>query len=414
MTFRVILRKDVIYKNNTSPLCLLFFHDNRKKSVGLGVSVVRSCWDAQAQKVTDDCPDRDDIQFQITAKIKEYEKKIKKLEALEIPVTFEALFETIGKRMDCTVGDYFRQIIDRLEKVEKYGSASKHKVTLALMSQFRSVNMRFDELDLTCLREFEIFLSQKGNVNNSCNYAAFQYWQLYLIEILHQTTTRDNNKNNRRKLYLIKILHQTTTSTYLIYSYYLLYLIEILHQTTTAAHPGFTSKVLYLIEILHQTTTEDWGSIKKHWLYLIEILHQTTTAAAVFKIAKGCILSKFYIKPQLRLERELARCSCILSKFYIKPQQIVRALIVQIVVSYRNSTSNHNEPLALIKIRGVVSYRNSTSNHNYRGKKRVVIALYLIEILHQTTTRVLVWMPLCRCILSKFYIKPQHWSNQKL
>ena len=189
MTFRVILRKDVIYKNNTSPLCLLFFHDNRKKSVGLGVSVVRSCWDAQAQKVTDDCPDRDDIQFQITAKIKEYEKKIKKLEALEIPVTFEALFETIGKRMDCTVGYYFRQIIDRLEKVEKYGSASKHKVTLALMSQFRSVNMRFDELDLTCLREFEIFLSQKGNVNNSCNYAAFQYWQLYLIEILHQTTT---------------------------------------------------------------------------------------------------------------------------------------------------------------------------------------------------------------------------------
>ena len=167
MTFKVIIRTDVIYKDNTSPLCLLFFHDGRKKSVGLGVSVVRSCWDAQAQKVTDDCPDRDDIQFQITAKIKEYEKKIKKLEALEIPVTFETLFETIGKRMDCTVGDYFRQIIDRLEKVEKYGSASKHKVTLALMSQFRSVNMRFDELDLTYLREFEIFLRQRGNVNNS-------------------------------------------------------------------------------------------------------------------------------------------------------------------------------------------------------------------------------------------------------
>ena len=167
MTFRVILRKDVIYKNNTSPLCLLFFHDNRRKSVGLGVSVAPQYWDADAQKVMEDCPDRDDIQFQITAKIKEYEKKIKKLEALEIPVTFETLFETIGKRMDCTVGDYFRQIIDRLEKVEKYGSASKHKVTLALMSQFRSVNMRFEELDLTYLREFEIFLRQRGNVNNS-------------------------------------------------------------------------------------------------------------------------------------------------------------------------------------------------------------------------------------------------------
>lgn len=84
---------------------------------------------------------------------------------------------------------YTPQIIERLEKVEKYSSASKHKVTLVLVSQFRSVNMRFDELDLTYLREFEIFLSQKGNVNNSCNYAAFQYCRLYLIEILHQTTT---------------------------------------------------------------------------------------------------------------------------------------------------------------------------------------------------------------------------------
>uniref|UniRef100_UPI00261C7702 Arm DNA-binding domain-containing protein n=1 Tax=uncultured Alistipes sp. TaxID=538949 RepID=UPI00261C7702 len=72
MTFRVILRKDVIYKNNTSPLCLLFFHDNRKKSVGLGVSVAREYWDAESQKVMDNCPNRDDIQFQITAKIKEY------------------------------------------------------------------------------------------------------------------------------------------------------------------------------------------------------------------------------------------------------------------------------------------------------------------------------------------------------
>lgn len=98
MTFRVILCKDVIYKNNTSPLCLLFFHDNRKKSVGLGVSVAREYWDAEAQKVTDDCPDRDDIQFQITAKIKAYEKKIKKLEALEIPVTFEMRSDSVVRR----------------------------------------------------------------------------------------------------------------------------------------------------------------------------------------------------------------------------------------------------------------------------------------------------------------------------
>ena len=189
MTINVVCRKDAINRNHLAPLALVFTHDRRRKFVGLGISVVLEHWDFEKQQPTTDCPDGAEIQFQITSKIREYEKKIKKLEVLEIPVTFDTLFEENGKRINCTVGDFFRQIIGRLEKVEKYGSASKHKVTLALMSQFRSVNMRFDELDLTYLREFEIFLSQKGNVNNSCNYAAFQYCRLYLIEILHQTTT---------------------------------------------------------------------------------------------------------------------------------------------------------------------------------------------------------------------------------
>ena len=111
MTFKVICRKDVIYKNNTSPLCLLFFHNGRKKSVGLGVSVDQKYWDQDVQKVTNDCPNRDEIQFRITLQITEYEKKIHRLEALEIPVTFETLFETTSKRLHCTFKEYLAQII---------------------------------------------------------------------------------------------------------------------------------------------------------------------------------------------------------------------------------------------------------------------------------------------------------------
>ena len=33
-------------------------------------------------------------------------------------------------------------------------------------------------------------------------------------------------------------------------------------------------------------------------LYLIEILHQTTTTPAANGVISGCILLKFYIKPQ--------------------------------------------------------------------------------------------------------------------
>lgn len=127
----------------------------------------RDYWDTEAQKVTDDCPDRDNIQFQITAKVKEYEKKIQRLEIMDIPVTFENLFEQNSKRLNCSVGEYLKQTIERLETLGKYGSASKHRSLLSRLSEFRSLNTRFDEIDLAFLRDFELFLRKEGNVNNS-------------------------------------------------------------------------------------------------------------------------------------------------------------------------------------------------------------------------------------------------------
>ena len=77
------------------------------------------------------------------------------------------------------------------------------------------------------------------------------------------------------------------------------------------------------------------------------------------------------------------------------------------VVSYRNSTSNHNYTPASCSRGCVVSYRNSTSNHNPICFGPYLFALYLIEILHQTTTIGVLSRFALRCILSKFYIKPQ-------
>ena len=317
MTINVVCRRDAINRNRLAPLALVFTHDRRRKFVGLGISEALVHWDFDKQQPTADCPDRAEIQFQITSKIREYERKIKKLEVLEIPVTFDTLFEQNGKRINCTVGEYFKQIIERLEKVEKYSSASKHKVTLVLVSQFRSVNMRFDELDLTYLREFEIFLSQKGNVNNSCNYAAFQYCRLYLIEILHQTTTH------------CKCIQFTLCC--ILSKFYI--------------KPQHPSKV--------------------------------------FARYQSCILSKFYIKPQRRNAGHGNTFGCILSKFYIKPQRVRPIRISLIVVSYRNSTSNHNRTTGKNINGAVVSYRNSTSNHNYRGL--LPILLYVVSYRNSTS-----------------------------
>ena len=342
MTINVVCRRDAINRNRLAPLALVFTHDRRRKFVGLGISEALVHWDFDKQQPTADCPDRAEIQFQITSKIREYEKKIKKLEVLEIPVTFDTLFEQNGKRINCTVGEYFKQIIERLEKVEKYSSASKHKVTLVLVSQFRSVNMRFDELDLTYLREFEIFLSQKGNVNNSCNYAAFQYCRLYLIEILHQTTTH------------CKCIQFTLCC--ILSKFY----IKPQHEPLASHIPRCC--ILSKFYIKPQLTPAVRLLVLRCILSKFYIKPQLFIYA--FCLRPCCILSKFYIKPQRRLwgnERDLG---CILSKFYIKPQLRLERELACCVVSYRNSTSNHN----LRKMRGVLA------------------PLYLIEILHQTTT----------------------------
>ena len=135
-----------------------------------------------------------------------------------------------------------------------------------------------------------------------------------------------------------------------------------------------------------------FGTVSVIPLYLIEILHQTTTAEIAWLFVCGCILSKFYIKPQLFVTASYAGVCCILSKFYIKPQLVagsmsnVASCILSkfyikpqradihsrsgIVVSYRNSTSNHNFDNRLSVCRLVVSYRNSTSNHNCRRSTR--------------------------------------------
>ena len=188
---------------------------------------------------------------------------------------------------------------------------------------------------------------------------------LYLIEILHQTTTRPSVAHGPMRLYLIEILHQTTTCSPVGSFLFTLYLIEILHQTTTVEDQFGISSRLYLIEILHQTTTRECSSGSSYRLYLIEILHQTTTWTR--KLVPGVP-------------------GCILSKFYIKPQQQRSSLFLLGVVSYRNSTSNHNKVVTRPLGGRVVSYRNSTSNHNMWKVRRLPASLYLIEILHQTTT----------------------------
>ena len=105
------------------------------------------------------------------------------------------------------------------------------------------------------------------------------------------------------------------------------------------------------------------------------------------------------------------------------------------VVLYRYSTSNHNVACYTDVEGVVVLYRYSTSNHNNNPIPFRIYQLSYIVILHQTTTvagATVTWLTLSyivilhqtttmgkslhvylSCLISLFYIKPQHRGNHK-
>ena len=165
---------------------------------------------------------------------------------------------------------------------------------------------------------------------------------LYIIWILHQTTTKDWVKILLQALYIIWILHQTTTHENKHYKLLQLYIIWILHQTTTQIGLYRCICLLYIIWILHQTTTSSYslGRLSSCILYEFYIKPQRHTSIICPVVC--CILYEFYIKPQLIHFSTIFSPSCILYEFYIKPQHLVLKVLLLVVVYYMNSTSNHN------------------------------------------------------------------------
>ncbi len=120
-------------------------------------------------------------------------------------------------------------------------------------------------------------------------------------------------------------------------------------------------------------------------LFFIPFLHQTTTHNCCVLFRERCSLFLFYIKPQLNISSLKAINSCSLFLFYIKPQ--------------------HNEMKPFLP--AVVLYSFSTSNHNKISRRFLLLKLFFIPFLHQTTTRKLCAHVEARCSLFLFYIKPQ-------
>ena len=140
------------------------------------------------------------------------------------------------------------------------------------------------------------------------------------IVFLHQTTTEYVDVISQKLLSYIVFLHQTTTvmkschfvRNCLISSFYIkpqrcCYYWQscriVLYRLSTSNHndveEDYTKKALSYIVFLHQTTTPILNMNSEIQLSYIVFLHQTTTWSCSPSIKSHCLISSFYIKPQL-------------------------------------------------------------------------------------------------------------------
>ena len=149
-------------------MMLRFTHDRTTKFVALGLSVEPHYWDKDAELVLPNCSERITLQSQIDSTLSVYRKRIQRLEALDIPVNFDTLFETNKNRhAGITIENGFKAEIERLESLGKINSAIKHKYTLQVLNGYKPITMALEAIDIDYLKGLELYLRQRGNKDNS-------------------------------------------------------------------------------------------------------------------------------------------------------------------------------------------------------------------------------------------------------
>ena len=148
-----------------------------------------------------------------------------------------------------------------------------------------------------------LYLSSTSNHNAAAGNIVAQTVVLYLSSTSNHNTPRYAEYKHNVVLYL------SSTSN---------------HNARAFAVEG-TVVVLYLSSTSNHNGSNLLGGIMK--LCYIFLLHQTTTYVLLLLSCTSCVISFFYIKPQLLLHGPIALTGCVISFFYIKPQ-LPRALFL--------------------------------------------------------------------------------------
>ena len=90
----VVCYKSKVLSNGKSPLMLRIYKDNKRKMIGLGVSILPKYWDFEKNKPTPRCPNKELIEKIILDKQVEYQRQILEFVAEQKEYTAALLVES--------------------------------------------------------------------------------------------------------------------------------------------------------------------------------------------------------------------------------------------------------------------------------------------------------------------------------
>jgi integrase/recombinase XerD len=160
-------------KNNTYPLVFRISVNGQNRDISLGYSILEDHWNSKTESIRKSEPTYDilhkriqELQVKYLSKIFEYEKSNPHL------VNAQHLKEYILAipKPKTTVVSFWNQEVDHLQKADRNGGARAYMESLVAIEKIKNLNIPFEAIDHSFLKEVEAELISKGVKLNSIGF----------------------------------------------------------------------------------------------------------------------------------------------------------------------------------------------------------------------------------------------------
>jgi len=165
-TVNVLCYRSKVLSNGEHPLMLRICKDGKKKYQSLKLSINPQYWDFEKEKPKRNCPNKELVEKVISTHLEQFRKHIIELKAEGKDYSAQFLLKGQSEKgKSKTVGDFYKELLDDMDRSDKYGNWRFYKSSYNSVKAFTNGKMDFlfSEIDVLWLNNYEQWLKKRGN-----------------------------------------------------------------------------------------------------------------------------------------------------------------------------------------------------------------------------------------------------------